>query len=76
METKRVCVKVKHLRKLGCDNFREWLQDDNNVYVGRHGRVWVDKEIFENLRGKNLGCWCEPGDKCHVDVLIELLSRD
>jgi hypothetical protein len=29
---------------------------------------------LEELRGKTLGCWCKP-DKCHEDVLIELLNK-
>ena len=28
---------------------------------------------LEELRGKELGCWCKP-DSCHGDVLIELLN--
>lgn len=27
------------------------------------------------LRGKNLACWCKPGEPCHADVLIELANR-
>lgn len=27
-----------------------------------------------DLRGKNLACWCKPGDECHVDVLLELAN--
>jgi hypothetical protein len=27
------------------------------------------------LRGKVLGCWCEPGQRCHGDVLIEMLNE-
>ncbi len=27
------------------------------------------------LRGKDLACWCAPGDPCHADVLIELANR-
>lgn len=27
---------------------------------------------IEALRGKNLACWCKPGDPCHADVLLEL----
>lgn len=30
---------------------------------------------LEELRGKTLGCWCHP-EKCHGDVLIELLNTD
>lgn len=26
------------------------------------------------LRGKNLACWCKPGDPCHGDVLLEIAN--
>lgn len=29
----------------------------------------------EELRGKNLACWCKPGEPCHADVLLELPNR-
>lgn len=29
---------------------------------------------FEELRGKNLACWCKPGCPCHGDVLLELAN--
>ena len=28
---------------------------------------------LEELRGKNLGCWCKP-EKCHGDILLNLLN--
>jgi hypothetical protein len=27
------------------------------------------------LRGKNLACWCKPGEPCHADVLLELANQ-
>ena len=27
------------------------------------------------LRGKNLACWCAPGQPCHADVLLDLANR-
>lgn len=27
------------------------------------------------LRGKNLACWCRPGEACHADVLLELANK-
>lgn len=27
------------------------------------------------LRGKNLACWCKPGEPCHADVLLDLANR-
>ena len=43
--------------------YREWLD----------GRVSGPElpESFEELRGKNLACWCRPGTPCHGDVLLE-----
>lgn len=26
------------------------------------------------LRGKDLACWCKPGDPCHADVLLEVAN--
>jgi hypothetical protein len=28
-----------------------------------------------SLRGKNLACWCVPGEPCHADVLLELANE-
>lgn len=30
-------------------------------------------EDLDELKGKNLGCWCKP-EKCHGDVVIEFLE--
>jgi hypothetical protein len=27
------------------------------------------------LRGRDLACWCPPGEPCHADVLIERANR-
>jgi|ERR1043166_2879383 hypothetical protein len=33
-------------------------------------------EYLAPLRGKNLACWCSPGEPCHVaDVLLPLANR-
>lgn len=28
----------------------------------------------EQLRGKNLACWCKLGEPCHADVLLEIAN--
>ena len=28
------------------------------------------------LRGKDLACWCKPGDPCHADVLLEIANAE
>ena len=46
----------------------------------RHGEVDGSKglvtvgEIRAELRGKDLACWCQPGDPCHADVLIKIAN--
>jgi hypothetical protein len=27
------------------------------------------------LNGKNLSCWCKPGEPCHADVLLEIANK-
>jgi len=48
MTTIVVNVKKKYLANH--DNFEEWLKDSNNLYVGRHGRIFIgskdNKKIF------------------------------
>ena len=57
--------------------FREWLKG-----AGKHGefasyerdrRQRIELEL-PRLRGKNLACFCAPGQPCHADVLLELAS--
>lgn len=33
-------------------------------------------ENIDELRGKNLACWCKPSAPCHADVLLELANRN
>lgn len=30
---------------------------------------------LNELRGKNLACWCKLGEPCHADVLLELANE-
>lgn len=32
------------------------------------------EQIRAALRGKNLACWCRPGEPCHADVLLEIAN--
>ncbi len=48
------------------------------AYPSRRGhfyKVEID-EIRAELVGRDLACWCKPGDPCHADVLLELANRD
>lgn len=47
------------------DAFRRWLLPRP---------IFVDT-IRRDLRGKNLACWCKPGEPCHADVLLEIANK-
>lgn len=37
------------------------------------GAVYRETAVAE-LRGKDLACWCKPGEACHGDVLLEIAN--
>lgn len=43
--------------------------------------IYVEKELdngtldIEELRGKNLSCWCRLDRNCHADVLLKILAN-
>ena len=41
-----------------------WAAQKRNAILSR----------LQDLRGKNLACWCRPGAACHADVLLELAN--
>ena len=53
------CIKVKELRKKYQNNnidLKKWLAMENNLYTGRHGRIFINKEIFHYPGSK----WANP----------------
>lgn len=32
------------------------------------------EDVRQELRGKNLACWCPPGEPCHADVLLRIAN--
>lgn len=48
---------------------REDISDSHRWFIFSRDRIQQD------LRGKNLACWCGPGDPCHADVLLEIANE-
>ncbi len=47
--SERTCVKVSNLREKYNDksiNFKKWIENTDNVYIGRRGRIFINKEIY------------------------------
>jgi len=40
-----------------------------------HDDLYAINKVKIFLRGKNLACWCKPGEPCHADVLMELANQ-
>lgn len=41
----------------------------------REGRLTRSLEDVRELIGKDLACWCQPGEACHADVLLAIARR-
>jgi hypothetical protein len=56
---------------------RRWAATDFDATV-RIGVGQVDypatEEIRAELSGKDLACWCAPGQSCHADVLLKIAN--
>jgi hypothetical protein len=44
-----------------------------NIAEQQAAYAWV-RDHREQLRGRNLACWCRIGSSCHADVLIEIVN--
>ena len=63
--------------------FCKLLPGDNTAQLVRLFRAWLRNgmmsgnllpEAKEQLRGKDLACWCPLDAPCHADVLIEVAN--
>lgn len=55
------------------ESFRDWIAHPSH-YPCKPSPPTL-KQIQDNLRGKNLACYCKPDSPCHADVLLELANR-
>ena len=55
IETKIVNVKVQHIRPK-YTNLKDWMEDENNIYIGRSGIVFIDGKRFP----KKPSIWANP----------------
>lgn len=51
--------------------YRNWLEECLAHPTTRN----VTRLALQKLRGKDLACWCKPGEPCHADVLLEVANR-
>jgi Domain of unknown function (DUF4326) len=46
--------------------YSEWLED----------KLKEDPTFLDQLRGKDLACWCRLNERCHADILLAVCSDD
>lgn len=69
------------LKRLPDGNFRRMTPTDAvATYRDEYLPYWRWKAsenalCVEELRGKNLACWCQLDRPCHADVLLELANK-
>ena len=60
------CESKARAQEVAVIGFRNWLSSPQR-------RLLLDRAVLA-LRGKNLACFCKPGEPCHADVLLELAN--
>lgn len=50
----------------------KWTQEA----LGAADEMKIQREDIQELRGKDLACWCPLDKPCHADILLELANED
>lgn len=55
-------------------DFKLWMDRDRSIrsYESIYGQP--PTMFIQDLRGKNLACWCPLDQPCHADVLLEMAN--
>lgn len=59
---------------IGKDGTREQVIEKFKDWILWGDPEGMDREVKKELRGKDLACWCKPGQACHADVLLEVAN--
>ena len=47
---------------------------DRGYWTGKYSDQWMSVRRVNELRGKNLACWCPLDAPCHADVLLKIAN--
>ena len=70
------CDSEHAAKSMACRLYRSYLENDGSQpgQIRDDGGAMVLIRAKEELRGKDLACWCGEGP-CHADVLLELANQ-
>lgn len=60
------------MRRMAVEYYKKWLDGEIDMYHDERDEIL---ESLDELRGKNLACWCPLDESCHADILIELANN-
>lgn len=62
--------------------FRVGVDGDRAACAERYRRAldagelgFTREDVVRELAGRDLACWCPPGEPCHADVLLAVAAR-
>ena len=59
-----------------CVRSYEQLIDNASPEDDRNSRLFLKRKVIRKaLAGKDLACWCKPGEPCHADVLLRIANE-
>lgn len=61
-------------REMSIKMFRRAIMDPGTLPRQLSVRFQHMRDRIKDLQGKNLACFCNEGDPCHADVLLELAN--
>jgi hypothetical protein len=77
-KTDRVASDVQRYRKAMCEPLTLARHQILSITPGNQGRGigrFAEARVrLDELRGKNLACWCSLDQPCHADVLLKLAN--
>jgi hypothetical protein len=50
-------------------------EDAVKMFIAQYDKGLMRIKIRNELRGKNLACWCSASDMCHADVLLRIANE-
>ena len=60
-----------------CELYEQWINNDLPEWNYQNHHIVKPFNNFDlnELKGKNLACWCPLDKPCHADILIKLLNN-
>lgn len=56
------------------DGNPKYLVDLFREYLDRPEQAHLVQRVRNDLKGRNLACWCAPDKPCHADVLLQVAN--